>query len=55
MFDSGQLTVPPLADPQLARLPRFGVANLAVQAGDCAGLSTGRAFPMDVGGGTDQS
>lgn len=52
VFDSGQLTVPPLADPSVSEVATFPVANLAVQAGDVLGFY-GQGIPLDTSGGTD--
>jgi FtsP/CotA-like multicopper oxidase with cupredoxin domain len=52
VFDSGQLTVPPLSDPAVGEIATFPVANLAVQAGDKLAFS-GRGIPLDIGAGGD--
>ena len=52
MFDSGQLTVPALADPAVGEIATFGVANLAVQAGDVLAFY-GQGIPVDTGSGSD--
>jgi FtsP/CotA-like multicopper oxidase with cupredoxin domain len=53
VFDSGQLTVPPLSDPATSELATFAVANLAVQAGDVLAFY-GRGIPMDIGTAGDE-
>ena len=52
VFDSGLLTVPALADPNVSEIATFAVANLAVQAGDLLAFY-GQGIPLDTGGGTD--
>ncbi|MDX1437434.1 MAG: hypothetical protein R3335_11515, partial [Anaerolineales bacterium] len=52
VFDSGQLTVPPLADPAVSEIATFGVMNLAVQAGDLLAFY-GQGIPFDLGSGND--
>lgn len=52
VFDSGQLTVPPLTDPNVGEVATFPVANLAVQAGDLMALY-GQGVPLDIGTGSD--
>ncbi|MFN2162400.1 MAG: hypothetical protein ACK2UN_10040, partial [Candidatus Promineifilaceae bacterium] len=52
VFDSGELTVPALADPAVSEIATFPVANLAVQAGDVLGFY-GQGIPLDTSGGTD--
>jgi FtsP/CotA-like multicopper oxidase with cupredoxin domain len=53
VFDSGELTVPALADPAVSALATFPVApGVAVQAGDVLGFY-GEGIPVDVGGGSD--
>jgi FtsP/CotA-like multicopper oxidase with cupredoxin domain len=52
VFDSGLLTVPALADPAVSEVATFGVANLAVQAGDLLAFY-GQGIPVDTGAGTD--
>ncbi|MFN2116803.1 MAG: multicopper oxidase domain-containing protein [Candidatus Promineifilaceae bacterium] len=52
IFDSGQLTVPALTDPAVSEFATFGVANLAVQAGDMLAFY-GRGIPLDIGAGSD--
>ncbi|MBK8900108.1 MAG: multicopper oxidase domain-containing protein [Anaerolineaceae bacterium] len=52
IFDSGQLTVPPLADPAVSEIATFPVANLAVQAGDLLAFY-GRGVPLDIGAASD--
>ncbi len=52
VFDSGQLTVPALADPAVSEIATFPVANLAVQAGDVLGFY-GQGIPVDTGSGSD--
>jgi FtsP/CotA-like multicopper oxidase with cupredoxin domain len=52
VFDSGLLTVPALADPAFSEMATFGVANLAVQAGDQLAFY-GQGIPLDVDTGTD--
>lgn len=52
VFDSGQLTVPDLADPAVGEVATFPVANLAVQAGDLLAFY-GRGVPLDIGTGGD--
>jgi len=52
VFDSGLLTVPALTDPTVSEVATFGVANLAVQAGDVLAFY-GQGIPLDVGGGAD--
>ena len=52
VFDSGLLTVPALTDPAVSAIVRFGVANLAVQAGDRIAFY-GQGIPLDVTTGTD--
>jgi len=54
IFDSGQLTVPALADPAVNEIATFGVANLAVQAGDLLAFY-GQGIPLDIGGDRIQS
>ncbi len=44
VFDSGQLTVPPLTDPA-GEVATFGVMNLAVQAGDMLAFLRPRYSP----------
>jgi FtsP/CotA-like multicopper oxidase with cupredoxin domain len=51
LFDSGLLTVPALGDPA-GEVATFGVANLAVQAGDVLAFY-GQGIPVDTGSGTD--
>jgi FtsP/CotA-like multicopper oxidase with cupredoxin domain len=51
-FDSGLLTVPPLADPVVSASVTFGVANLPVQEGDVVAFY-GQGIPLDIGTGTD--
>jgi FtsP/CotA-like multicopper oxidase with cupredoxin domain len=53
VFDSGQLTVPALSEPGTSELATFGVANLAVQAGDVLAFY-GRGIPMDIGPAADE-
>jgi FtsP/CotA-like multicopper oxidase with cupredoxin domain len=52
VFDSGLLTVPALTDPAVSELAAFGVANLAVQAGDVLAFY-GQGIPVDTGSGSD--
>jgi FtsP/CotA-like multicopper oxidase with cupredoxin domain len=52
VFDSGLLTVPALADPAVSEVATFGVANLAVQAGDVLAFY-GQGIPVDTGSGSD--
>ena len=52
VFDTGQLTVPALTDPAISEVATFGVANLAVQAGDVLGFY-GQGIPVDTGAGDD--
>jgi FtsP/CotA-like multicopper oxidase with cupredoxin domain len=52
VFDSGLLTVPALADPAVSEIATFGVANLAVQAGDVLAFY-GQGIPVDTGSGAD--
>lgn len=52
VFDSGLLTMPALADPAVSEVALFGVANLAVQAGDQLAFY-GQGIPLDVDTGTD--
>ncbi|HSF82572.1 MAG TPA: multicopper oxidase domain-containing protein [Anaerolineales bacterium] len=47
IFDSGLLTVPALADPLVSELVTYGVANLAVQAGDVLAFY-GQGIPYDT-------
>ena len=51
-FDSGQLTMPTLEDPAVSALATFGVANLAVEAGDLVAFY-GQGIPLDIGEGGD--
>ncbi|MFZ5796786.1 MAG: multicopper oxidase domain-containing protein [Thermodesulfobacteriota bacterium] len=52
VFDSGLLTLPALADPAISEIATFGVANLAVQAGDVLAFY-GQGIPVDTGVGSD--
>ena len=52
LFDSGQLSVPDLVDAATGEVAVFGVANLAVQAGDLLAFY-GRGIPLDIGSGSD--
>ncbi len=52
VFDSGLLTVPALANPAVSEVATFGVANLAVQAGDRLAFY-GQGIPVDTGAGDD--
>ena len=52
VFDSGLLTVPALTDPAMSEIATFGVANLAVQAGDVLGFY-GQGIPVDTDAGSD--
>ena len=52
VFDSGLLTMPTLADPAVSEVASFGVANLAVQAGDVLAFY-GQGIPVDTGSGAD--
>lgn len=52
VFDSGELTVPPLADPAVSEVVTWPVADLAVQVGDVLAFY-GQGIPVDVGGGAD--
>lgn len=52
IFDSGLLTVPALTDPAVGEIASFGVANLAVQAGDVLAFY-GQGIPVDTGSGSD--
>ncbi|MFK5635954.1 MULTISPECIES: hypothetical protein, partial [unclassified Ornithinimicrobium] len=49
VFDSGQLSMPALTDPAVGEVATFGVANLAVQAGDRLAFY-GQGIPLDVTG-----
>jgi len=49
VFDSGLLTVPALTTPGVSELVTYGVANLAVQAGDVLAFY-GQGIPYDVTG-----
>ncbi len=51
IFDSGLLTMPPLVNPA-GEVVTFGVANLAVQAGDVVAFY-GQGVPLDIGTGND--
>jgi FtsP/CotA-like multicopper oxidase with cupredoxin domain len=51
-YDSGLLTVPPLADPATGEVVTFPVPGVAVQAGDILAFY-GQGIPVDVSGGTD--
>ena len=49
VYDSGELTVPPLADPLVSEVATFPVAPaVAVQAGDVLGFY-GQGIPVDTG------
>ena len=49
VYDSGELTVPPLADPAISEVATFPVAPaVAVQAGDVLGFY-GQGIPVDTG------
>ncbi len=49
VYDSGQLTVPPLADPSVSEVATFPVAPaVAVLAGDVLGFY-GQGIPVDTG------
>ena len=49
VYDSGELTVPPLADPAVSEVATFPVAPaVAVQAGDVLGFY-GQGIPVDTG------
>ena len=52
VFDSGLLTVPALTTPGTSEVATFGVANLAVQAGDRLAFF-GQGIPLDTGSGSD--
>jgi Ca2+-binding RTX toxin-like protein/FtsP/CotA-like multicopper oxidase with cupredoxin domain len=52
VFDSGLLTVPPLADPSISEIVTFPVPSTAVQAGDVIAFY-GQGIPLDVDVGTD--
>ncbi|RJQ68386.1 MAG: hypothetical protein C4519_23210 [Desulfobacteraceae bacterium] len=52
VFDSGLLTVPALTDPAVSEIATFGVANLAVQAGDVLAFY-GQGIPVDTATGSD--
>ena len=52
VFDSGQLTMPALADPAAGAIATFPVANLATQAGDRLAFY-GQGVPLDNATGTD--
>jgi len=52
VFDSGMLTVPDLTDLNVSEMATFGVANLAVQAGDRIAFY-GQGIPVDTGAGSD--
>ncbi|HSC29888.1 MAG TPA: hypothetical protein VLD67_21595, partial [Vicinamibacterales bacterium] len=52
VFDSGLLTVPALTTPGISEAASFGVANLAVQAGDVLAFY-GQGIPVDTGSGED--
>jgi hypothetical protein len=51
VFDSGLLTVPPLADPAVSEIAIFP-ANVPVQANDVLAFY-GQGVPLDIGAGTD--
>jgi FtsP/CotA-like multicopper oxidase with cupredoxin domain len=52
VFDSGLLTVPSLTASGVSEAATFGVANLAVQAGDRLAFY-GQGIPVDTGSGSD--
>ncbi|HXV34457.1 MAG TPA: multicopper oxidase domain-containing protein [Gaiellaceae bacterium] len=52
VFDSGQFTVPALADPAVSEVASFPVPDIAVQAGDLLAFH-GQGVPLDIGTGTD--
>jgi len=52
IFDSGELTVPEPGVPGVSEIATFGVANLAVQAGDLLAFY-GQGIPVDTGVGSD--
>jgi FtsP/CotA-like multicopper oxidase with cupredoxin domain len=52
VFDSGLLTVPPLADPAVSEIATFPVGNIAVQASDVIAFY-GQGIPLDIGAGVD--
>lgn len=52
IFDSGLLEAPALADPAVSEVATFGVANLAVEAGDLLAFY-GQGIPLDIGTGGD--
>jgi FtsP/CotA-like multicopper oxidase with cupredoxin domain len=52
VFDSGLLTVPALTTPGVSEVATFGVANLAVQAGDRLAFY-GQGIPVDTDVGDD--
>ncbi len=53
VYDSGELTVPALADPAVSEVATFPVSPaVAVQAGDVIGFY-GEGIPVDTGVGTD--
>ena len=52
VFDSGLLTVPPLANPAVGEVATFPVLNLAVQAGDVLAFY-GQGIPADRSTGAD--
>lgn len=52
VFDSGTLTVPPLANPAVSEMSTYDVVDTAVQAGDVLAFY-GSGIPVDTGAGTD--
>ncbi len=52
VFDSGLLTVPALADPNVSEIFTWPVMNLAVQNGDVLAFY-GQGIPVDTGSGSD--
>ncbi len=54
IFDSGQLTMPPLADENVSEISTFPVANLAVQADDLLAFY-GQGVPLTVGAAGDMA
>ena len=52
VYDSGQLTVPALADPSVSEIATFPAPNVPVQAGDQIAFY-GQGIPLDAGGGAD--
>ncbi|MGM0386501.1 MAG: hypothetical protein ACQERF_11055, partial [Actinomycetota bacterium] len=52
LFDSGQLTVPALADAAVSEIASFGVANFEVQPGDQIAFY-GQGIPLDIASASD--